>query len=205
MYILTMSLKHSILAVLSIGDCHGYQIRQEIESRTGETWDINIGQVYSTLDRLQRDNLVTAGKANSEGQISYSITDLGKAEAIHWLTKPIEQSAQSRNELAIKLALAVTLPGIDTTTILQTQKISTLQNLQLLTTSKMTSDVEEGKDVAWLLILDSQIFALEAELRWLDHVEGVLLSVAARGLAPQNELNNEPAKRGRPTKIQGDN
>ena len=205
MYILTMSLKHSILAVLSIGDCHGYQIRQEIESRTGETWDINIGQVYSTLDRLQRDNLVIAGKANSEGQISYSITDLGKEEAIHWLTKPIEQSAQSRNELAIKLALAVTLPGIDTTTILQAQKISTLQNLQLLTTSKMTSDVQEGKDVAWLLILDSQIFALEAELRWLDHVEGVLLSVAARGLAPQNELNNEPAKRGRPTKIQGDN
>ena len=200
-----MSLKHSILAVLSIGDCHGYQIRQEIESRTGETWDINIGQVYSTLDRLQRDNLVTAGQANSEGQISYSITDLGKAEAIHWLTKPIEQSAQSRNELAIKLALAVTLPGIDTTTILQAQKISTLQNLQLLTTSKMTSAVQEGKDVAWLLILDSQIFALEAELRWLDHVEGVLLSVAATGLAPQNELNNEPAKRGRPTKIQGDN
>jgi hypothetical protein len=124
---------------------------------------------------------------------------------MHWLTKPIEQTAQSRNELAIKLALAVTLPGIDTTTILQAQKISTLQNLQLLTTSKMTSDVQEGKDVAWLLILDSQIFALEAELRWLDHVEGVLLSVAARGLAPQNELNNEPAKRGRPTKTQGDN
>jgi len=205
MYILTMSLKHSILAVLSIGDCHGYQIRQEIESRTGETWDINIGQVYSTLDRLQRDNLVRAGEANNDGQISYSITDLGKAEAMHWLTKPIEQTAQSRNELAIKLALAVTLPGIDTTTILQAQKISTLQNLQLLTTSKMTSDVQEGKDVAWLLILDSQIFALEAELRWLDHVEGVLLSVAARGLAPQNELNNEPAKRGRPTKTQGDN
>ena len=80
-----MSLKHSILAVLTLGDCHGYQIRQEIESRTGQTYDINIGQIYSTLERLQRDGYVTANKQNSEGQITYSITVSGKSEANDWL------------------------------------------------------------------------------------------------------------------------
>jgi DNA-binding PadR family transcriptional regulator len=197
-----MSLKHSILAVLSIGDCHGYQIRQEIESRTGQTWQINIGQIYSTLDRLERDNLIAAEGPNPEGQIRYSITPDGKAEALEWLKAPVSQTTQIRHELAIKLALAVTLPGVDTELILQSQRIATLQNLQTLTTAKMNAS-ESPSDLAWLLILDSQLFALEAELRWLDHVEGLLLVSAARGLEAQNELNTKSSKRGRPTKSVG--
>jgi DNA-binding PadR family transcriptional regulator len=197
-----MSLKHSILAVLSIGDCHGYQIRQEIESRTGQTWQINIGQIYSTLDRLERDNLIAAEGPNAEGQIRYSITPDGKAEALEWLKAPVSQTTQIRHELAIKLALAVTLPGVDTELILQSQRISTLRNLQTLTTAKMNAS-ESPSDLAWLLILDSQLFALEAELRWLDHLEGLLLVSAARGLEAQNELNTKSSKRGRPTKSVG--
>ncbi len=197
-----MSLKHSILAVLSIGDCHGYQIRQEIESRTGQTWQINIGQIYSTLDRLERDNLIVAEGPNIEGQIRYSITPEGKAEALEWLKAPVTQTTQIRHELAIKLALAVTLPGVDTELILQSQRISTLRNLQTLTTAKMNAS-DSPSDLAWLLILDSQLFALEAELRWLDHVEGLLLVSAARGLESQNELNTKSSKRGRPTKSVG--
>lgn len=197
-----MSLKHSILAVLSIGDCHGYQIRQEIESRTGQTWQINIGQIYSTLDRLERDTLIVAEGPNPEGQIRYSITPEGKAEALEWLKAPVTQTTQIRHELAIKLALAVTLPGVDTELILQSQRISTLRNLQTLTTAKMNAS-ESPSDLAWLLILDSQLFALEAELRWLDHVEGLLLVSAARGLESQNELNTKSSKRGRPTKSVG--
>jgi hypothetical protein len=104
--------------------------------------------------------------------------------------------------LAIKLALAVTLPGVDTELILQSQRISTLRNLQTLTTAKMNAS-ESPSDLAWLLILDSQLFALEAELRWLDHVEGLLLVSAARGLEAQNELNTKSSKRGRPTKSVG--
>jgi DNA-binding PadR family transcriptional regulator len=198
-----MSLKHNILAVLSIGDCHGYQIRQEIESRTGQTWPINIGQIYSTLDRLERDNLIVAERANPEGQIRYSITKAGKAEAMEWLKAPVSQTTQIRHELAIKLALAVTLPGVDTELILQSQRIATLQNLQTLTTAKMTASESAPSDLAWILILDSQLFALEAELRWLDHVEGLLLVSAARGLESQNELNTKSSKRGRPTKSVG--
>ena len=197
-----MSLKHSILAVLSIGDCHGYQIRQEIESRTGQTWQINIGQIYSTLDRLERDTLIVAEGPNPEGQIRYSITPEGKAEALEWLKAPVTQTTQIRHELALKLALAVTLPGVDTELILQSQRISTLRNLQTLTTAKMNAS-ESPSDLAWLLILDSQLFALEAELRWLDHVEGLLLVSAARGLESQNELNTKSSKRGRPTKSVG--
>ena len=200
-----MSLKHSILAVLTLGDCHGYQIRQEIESRTGQTYDINIGQIYSTLERLQRDGYVTANKQNSEGQITYSITVSGKSEATDWLNAPVSQSTQVKNELAIKLALAVTIPGVNTERILQLQRISALQNLQTLTTAKMATNPLDSTDLAWQLILDSQIFSLESELRWLDHVEGVLTASAARGLNPQNALSANLARRGRPIKNERSN
>ena len=200
-----MSLKHSILAVLTLGDCHGYQIRQEIESRTGQTYDINIGQIYSTLERLQRDGYVTANKQNSEGQITYSITVSGKSEANDWLNAPVSQSTPVKNELAIKLALAVTIPGVNTERILQLQRISALQNLQTLTTAKMATNPLDSTDLAWQLILDSQIFSLESELRWLDHVEGVLTASAARGLNPQNALSANLARRGRPIKNERSN
>jgi hypothetical protein len=122
---------------------------------------------------------------------------------MNWLKAPVSQTTQIRHELAIKLALAVTLPGVDTELILQSQRIATLQNLQTLTTAKMKASESAPSDLAWILILDSQLFALEAELRWLDHVEGLLLVSAARGLESQNELNTKSSKRGRPTKSVG--
>jgi DNA-binding PadR family transcriptional regulator len=195
-----MSLKHSMLAVLSLGDCHGYQLRQEIESRTGEVWQINVGQIYSTLDRLERDGLVNGGDSNHDGQIRYSITAAGKVEADQWLNSPVERAAQSRDELAMKLALAVTLPGVDAERIVNLQRLSALRNLQTLTTAKKNTDVGNAKDLAWVLVVDSQIFATEAELRWLDHVEGLLGKAAARGLETQQTIETNPARRGRPAK-----
>lgn len=193
-----MSLRHSILSILSLGDCHGYQIRAEIESRTGDTWQINVGQIYTTLDRLQRDHLVKALPTKEDGRVSYSITASGRAEASNWLLSPVERNPNSKDELAMKLSLAVTLPGVDVQGILDNQRVATLSALQLLTTAKQATDDNNQNDLAWILVIDSQLFNLEAELRWLDHVEGLLSRSASRGLATQTQINNQPAKRGRP-------
>ena len=195
-----MSVRHSILAILNLGDCHGYQIRAELESRTGDAWQINVGQIYGTLDRLERDGLVVANDSNSEGQIRYSITDVGRVEANTWLNSAVKPAAASRDELAMKLALAVTLPGVDVLPILDTQRAAALSELQTLTTAKQATDERNSKDLAWILVLDSQIFNAEAELRWLDHVEGLLNKSAARGLTPQTAIQTQTAKRGRPAK-----
>ncbi len=195
-----MSVKHSLLAILNIGDCHGYQLRHELESRTGDTFSINVGQIYSTLDRLERDGLVSATDANADGQIRYSITANGRIEASRWLTSPIERSQQNRDELAMKLALAVTLPGVDVERILSVQRLAALQNLQLLTTAKKNSDESHASDLAWILVVDAQIFSAEAELRWLDHVEGLLSKTAARGLEIQISIKPNLIRRGRPAK-----
>jgi DNA-binding PadR family transcriptional regulator len=195
-----MSLRHSILSLLSLGDCHGYQLRSEIESRTGEVWQINIGQIYSTLDRLARDGLVNPLPSTEDGRVKYAITGEGRVEAESWLSSPVERHTNARDELAMKLALAVTLPGTDIQWVLDIQRAATLSQLQLLTTAKQATDEESAEDLPWILVLDSQIFALEAELRWLDHVEGRLSRSAARGLDPHVQMRTSIAKRGRPTK-----
>ena len=195
-----MSVRHSILAILNLGDCHGYQLRAELESRTGDAWQINVGQIYGTLDRLERDGLVTSSDANSSGQIRYSITDAGRVEADVWLNSAVKPAAASRDDLAMKLALAVTLPGVEVLPILDAQRAAALSELQTLTTAKQSTDERNSKDLAWILVLDSQLFNAEAELRWLDHVEGLLNKSAARGLSPQIEIQTHTTKRGRPAK-----
>ncbi len=53
-----MSVRHALLALLSEGPKYGRRLRQEFEVRTGEMWPLNVGQVYTTLQRLERDGLV---------------------------------------------------------------------------------------------------------------------------------------------------
>jgi DNA-binding PadR family transcriptional regulator len=194
-----MSVKASILAVLTMGECHGYQLRQEIESRTGGSWQINIGQVYSTLERLERDGLVEAIESNEQGQTRYRATDAGLAEAQDWLTSAIPSNAEARNELAMKLALAVTIPGCNVEKLVNAQRVQTMRTLQVLTATKREVDQADASELPWLLIADLNIFNCEAELRWLEHIEGTLARSLARGLNVTQELT-ATAKRGRPAK-----
>ena len=72
-----MSVRQSLLAILDQGPCYGYQLRAEFERRTGSTWPLNVGQIYTTLDRLERDGLVAKGETDDQGHVFYDITDAG--------------------------------------------------------------------------------------------------------------------------------
>src|SRR5215510_1687957 len=108
-----MSVRHGLLALLERGPMYGYQLRVAFEESTGGTWPLNIGQVYTTLSRLERDGLVRALPSNDGGQRPYEITATGRAELAMWFASPIEHGDRPRDELAIKLALALTTPGVD--------------------------------------------------------------------------------------------
>lgn len=179
-----MSIKHSLLALLVEQPRYGYQLRGEFEERTGSTWPLNIGQVYTTLDRLERDFLVEKEGDDGDGHVIYSITDAGRREVAGWFAQPVSASNPPRNELAIKLALALTLDGVDVSAVIQAQRSSSMRLLQDYTRQRRTAAADAGlglsgaeeegsaSDAAWLLVLDSLIFTVEAEVRWLDHCEG---------------------------------
>ena len=90
-----MSIRHSLLALLQDRPRYGYQLRVEFEDRTGSTWPLNIGQVYTTLDRLERDGLVSKDGGDGEGHVVYSITAEGKAEVQSWFASPVARTQSS--------------------------------------------------------------------------------------------------------------
>lgn len=212
-----MSVKFGLLALLATEPMYGARLRAEFEARTGGTWPLNVGQVYTTLGRLERDGLVeSTGEADDEGRIEYRLTDAGHQAIAQWWSVPVDRSNTPRDELVIKLALAVTVPGVDVEHVVQTQRTATLRHLRDLTRLKAqardradaartdrTEDDATGhlaafhaaNDHAWRLVLDNLIFAAEAEVRWLDHVEADLAREAtrARGAAHTSAGTDRPS------------
>jgi len=163
-----MSIRHGLLASLSRGPRYGYQLRVEFEASTGATWPLNIGQVYTTLARLERDGLVAPGGTDEQGRAVYTITEAGREELARWFATPVDQAARPRDELVIKLAMAVAADDVDVGEVILVQRMATMRTLQDLTRAKRDGGLAER------LVLDSMIFKAEAEQRWLDHCEAVL-------------------------------
>jgi DNA-binding PadR family transcriptional regulator len=186
-----MSVKFGLLALFADGPKYGYQLRTEFEARTGGTWPVNVGQVYTTLERLERDNLVAAEGTNADGRTVYAITETGRAALDGWFATPVADADRPRNELAIKLLMAATTPGVDVAAVVQGQRTESLRLMRDYNT--LRRDAEKADDMAGVLLIDSLVFALEGEVRWLDHVESTVLRRGGR-LAPVVR----PRKVGRP-------
>lgn len=199
-YFVGMSIRHGLLALLERGPMYGYQLRAAFEESTGATWPLNIGQVYTTLARLERDTMVRAidSPEASGPQRPYEITDAGRAELALWFATPIGHTDRPRDELAIKLALALTTPGVDVRTVVQTQRVATMHTLQEYTRLK-ARDARAEDDahggLAWRLVLDALLFQAEAEVRWLDHCEASLIRHdRSRSGAPDTAQRTESSR-----------
>ena len=187
-----MSVRHGLLALLERGARYGYQLRSEFEQAIGGTCPLNIGQVYTTLARLERDGLVRALPESDGGQRPYEITQDGHVELTLWFTTPVQQADRPRDELAIKLALALTTPGVDVRAVVQTQRTATIRQLQELTRLKGSDD---DSDLAWRLVLEAMVFQGEAEVRWLDHCEASLVRFARTAPTADKGTPSQPARR----------
>jgi DNA-binding PadR family transcriptional regulator len=167
-----MSVRHALLALLSEGPKYGLQLRQEFEARTGEVWPLNVGQVYTTLQRLERDGLVESDDAGEPGpQKGFHITAEGENELAVWLRTPPDLSAPPRDELVIKVLVAVRLPGVDVRQVIQVHRRYVVEVMQQWT--RMKEDEAEF-DLNFALVVDAELFRLDAVVRWLDTVEGRL-------------------------------
>jgi len=164
-----MSVRHALLALLSEGPKYGLQLRLEFEARTGEVWPLNVGQVYTTLQRLERDGLVQAADAGERGpQRAYRITPEGRDELLAWLRTPPEDSQPPRDELLIKVLVAVHVAGVEVHDVIQTNRRHLIEQMQRYTAVKAAAS---GDDVALALAVDAELFRLEGAVRWLDSAE----------------------------------
>jgi DNA-binding PadR family transcriptional regulator len=185
-----VSIRQGLLTLLVDGPRHGYQLRQEFDSRTGSTWPLNIGQVYTTLGRLSRDGLVETTGDGDESHKVYALTKAGHHAVDDWFVTPVQLPDRPRDELAIKLALAAATPGVDLAAVIQTQRTATIEAMQDYTRLKLEAD--PGNDVGWLLILDSLLYQAEAEVRWLDACEHRLATLRPTRTSSQRRSTQVP-------------
>jgi DNA-binding PadR family transcriptional regulator len=165
-----MSVRHALLALLAEGPKYGHQLRLEFEDRTGEVWPLNVGQVYTTLQRLERDGLVTAADDDHDGgpQRVFHLTDAGSGELDRWLRTPPDPSAPPRDELVIKVLVALHLPEVDVAALVQVHRRQLVELMQQYTRLKEDASDDE---IGLLLVTDAELFRLDSLIRWLDTVD----------------------------------
>ncbi|HEX8006449.1 MAG TPA: PadR family transcriptional regulator [Trebonia sp.] len=174
-----MSVRHAMLALLSEGPRYGRQLREEFEARTGKVWPLNVGQVYTTLRRLERDGLVESDGAGEEGpQKGYRITAEGGQELARWLRTPPDLSSPPRDELVMKVLVALRVPSAGVHAVIQAHRRYLVELMQQWT--RIKEDDGEG-DLNMLLAVDAELFRLDSVVRWLDAAEARVTRAAADG------------------------
>ena len=174
-----MSVKHALLALLAEEPRFGLQLKQEFEARTGDVWPLNVGQVYTTLRRLERDGLVAADDEGSDtSQRTYEITGAGRADLDTWLREAPSDVTPPRDELVIKVLVSLSVPGVDARDVIQSHRRQLVESMQHYTRLKA-----DGRDLALLLVADAELFRLEAAVRWLDTADARLAGGARLGAA----------------------
>jgi len=172
-----MSVRHALLALLSEGPKYGLQLREEFEARTGEVWPLNVGQVYTTLQRLERDGLVESDGAADDGpQKGFRITADGAAELAGWLRTPPDLASPPRDELVMKVLVAARVPGTDVHEVIQVHRRYLVELMQQWTRIK---EDEAEFDLGLALVVDAELFRLDAVIRWLDAADGRLKRAAS--------------------------
>jgi DNA-binding PadR family transcriptional regulator len=164
-----MSVRHALLALLAEGSKYGLQLRQEFEARTGEVWPLNVGQFYTTLQRLERDGLVESDEADEGAQNNFHITADGRTELDQWLRTPPDLSSPPRDELVVKVLVALKVPGVDVRDVIQVHRRYLVELMQQWTRLK---EDESTVDLSFGLVVDAEIFRLDSVVRWLDTADG---------------------------------
>ena len=148
-----MSVKHALLALLSEGPKYGLQLQQEFEAGTGEVWPLNVGQVYTTLGRLERDGAVELDQTAVDGpQKRFRITPDGEQCLAEWLRTPPDLSSPPRDELVIKVMVALRVPGVDVHEVIQAHRRYLVQLMQQWTRLK---EDEARFDLSFALVVDA--------------------------------------------------
>jgi DNA-binding PadR family transcriptional regulator len=168
-----MSVRHALLALLSEGPKYGMKLRDEYEAATGDIWPLNVGQVYTTLGRLERDGLIEPDDGGEdEREKAFRITAQGQSELAEWLKTPPGPASPQRDELVTKVLVALRVPGVKVHDVIQAHRRQIVELMQQWTRFKE----EAESDLPFALMVESELIRLGALVRWLDVADQMVKS-----------------------------
>jgi len=170
-----MGVREGLLALLDSEPRYGYQLKTAFEATTGGVWALNIGQVYTTLDRLARDGRVEVGPGDDAGRRTYNITAEGHSELARWLGTSPADAPPPRDELLLKVLMSLGTPSVDAREIIQAQRTGIVEALQAHR-RRLRAAASNGDELVGRLVVDALVLRLEADLRWLDLCEERLIA-----------------------------
>src|SRR5437868_15311072 len=165
----TVSLKYGVLGLLAEEPLHGYEVKNRFEAMLGGTWEVNIGQVYTTLQRLERDGLVRpVGSRGDRGKLLYELLEPGRTALNAWLSAPDQGPQQLHEDIYVKLLLATRIANGDLQGMLARQKRAYLQRLRDLNQLEDRAKRDGRIDLARLV--RGALLHTEADLKWMDEL-----------------------------------
>lgn len=169
-----MAVREGLLALLSERPKYGYQLKAEFEARTGAVWPLNVGQVYTTLDRLERDGFVASlddADEAAERRRRYQLTTAGRQAQEAWFAASAGSDVPPRDGLVMKVLLAVHIVGIDAMEVIRGQRTARVERLQVLRRRQREAVAAGSDGLSERLVADALTIRLESEVRWLDLCE----------------------------------
>lgn len=164
-----MGVKHGLLTLLRDEPRYGYQLKTTFEAATGGVWPLNVGQVYTTLDRLERDGLVSVDEAGEQKR--YTITVAGLGELGEWWDVVPADEPPPRDELLLKILMAIEQGAPQARSVIDHQRSALFALLQARRRAARPSNGAAGESLAAELVADALIVRAEADLRWLELCE----------------------------------
>lgn len=167
-----MSIKYAMLGILAEKDLHGYELKSSFDEKVGDFWSLNYGQIYSTLDRLEKEDLVAHDRQAQERRPDrkiYRITPKGREELREWLTTPVNKVRALRDEFFIKLVFMDKNNPAPILELIEKQKALYLKQMSLLTKQKVSMKTKtiDLDSLTTELLMDAGLFHAEADIKWL--------------------------------------
>lgn len=160
------------MALLAVGPRNGHQLKTDFESATGGVWPLNVGQVYTTLERLSRDGLVARAHGDDDGNGGgkrYELTAAGREALAAWWELVPSDEPPPRDELMLKVLFAATVGTTHAIDVITEQRTALVAQLQARRRAQRAAAANDD-DVA-AMVRDALIVRAEADLRWLDLCE----------------------------------
>ena len=169
-----MSVREGLLALLAERPRNGHQLKLEFESTTGAVWPLNVGQVYTTLERLERDGFVARMSAVQDrgAEKRYELTAAGREELAAWWSVIPVDDPPPRDELMLKVLFAIGTNAEHALAVITAHRTALLSVLQQRRREQRVAAPDP--DLATAMVHDALVVRAEADLRWLDLCEARL-------------------------------
>ncbi len=190
-----MSIEYAILGLLNLRPLTGYDIKKMFAGSAVIYWSGNNNQIYTTLVKLHKNELVTLEvelHADSPSRKIYSITAKGQAELKKWLLSEPELP-QLKNSFLIQLAWADQLDPDELDALLEKYEAEILMQLSMLQVQAKQKNISPSgipraayinhalartprEVMLWNMIQENWISFYQNELNWVRNLRKLLLN-----------------------------